>query len=36
VRLLYQPWEDTSGMPSQIVVKGTRKSNPASLQLEEQ
>jgi hypothetical protein len=36
VRLLYQPWEDTSGMPSQIVVKGPRKANPANLQLEEQ
>jgi hypothetical protein len=36
VRLLYQPWEDTSGMPSQIVVKAARKSNLANLQLEEQ
>jgi hypothetical protein len=36
VRLLYQPWEETSGMPSQIVLKGPRKSNPANLQLEEQ
>lgn len=36
VRMLYQPWEDTSGMPSQIVVKGPRKANPANLQLEEQ
>ena len=36
VRLLYQPWEDTSGMPSQIVLKGLRKANPANLQSEEQ
>ena len=36
VRLLYQPWEDASGMPTEIVVKGPRKSNPANLQLEEQ
>jgi hypothetical protein len=36
VRLLYQPWEDTSGMPSQIVMKGSRKASPASIQLEEQ
>jgi hypothetical protein len=36
VRLLYQPWEDTSGMPTQIVVKGSRKGGPAGLQLEEQ
>jgi hypothetical protein len=34
--LLYQPWEDRSGLPSQIVVKGSRKANPATLQLEEQ
>jgi hypothetical protein len=36
VRLLYQPWEDKSGLPSQIVVKGGRKANPATLQIEEQ
>jgi hypothetical protein len=36
VRLLYQPWEDTSGMPSQIVVKGLRKAGPAGVQMEEQ
>lgn len=36
VRLLYQPWEDKSGLPSQIVVKGSRKANPATLQIEEQ
>jgi hypothetical protein len=36
VRLLYQPWEDRSGLPSQIVLKGSRKANPATLQLEEQ
>ena len=36
VRLLYQPWEDTAGLPTQIVVKGPRRANPASIQLEEQ
>jgi hypothetical protein len=36
VRLLYQPWEDRSGLPSQIVVQGPRKANPAMLQIEEQ
>lgn len=36
VRLLYQPWEDRSSLPSQIVLKGSRKANPATLQLEEQ
>jgi hypothetical protein len=36
VRLLYQPWEDTAGLPAQIVVKGPRKANPASIQMEEQ
>ena len=36
VRLLYQPWEDTSGFPSQIVVRGPRKASPASIQVEEQ
>jgi hypothetical protein len=25
VRLLYQPWEDTTGLPGQIVMKGARK-----------
>jgi len=25
VRLLYQPWEDTTGLPGQIVIKGPRK-----------
>jgi hypothetical protein len=25
VRLLYQPWEDTTGLPGQIVMKGPRK-----------
>jgi hypothetical protein len=36
VRLLYQPWEDTSGMPTQIVLKGSRRGGPAGLQMEEQ
>jgi hypothetical protein len=25
VRLFYQPWEDTAGLPTQIVMKGPRK-----------
>jgi hypothetical protein len=25
VRVLYQPWEDTGGLPGQIVMKGSRK-----------
>jgi hypothetical protein len=36
VRLLYQPWEDRSYLPSQIVLKGSRKANPASISMEEQ
>ncbi|HEY7388804.1 MAG TPA: hypothetical protein VH640_09860 [Bryobacteraceae bacterium] len=36
VRLLYQPWENKSGLPSQIMVKGERKANAAALQIEEQ
>jgi hypothetical protein len=36
VRMLYQPWEDTSGMPSQIVVKGARRGGPGGVQVEEQ
>jgi len=29
VRLLYQPsWEDTKGLPAQILLKGTRKGSP--------
>ncbi|HLI85986.1 MAG TPA: hypothetical protein VKV17_18875 [Bryobacteraceae bacterium] len=36
VRLLYQPWEDRSGLPSQIVLKGSRKASPASISVEEQ
>jgi hypothetical protein len=36
VRLLYQPWEDTTGLPGQIVVKGTRKAGSTDIQIEEQ
>jgi hypothetical protein len=36
VRLLYQSWENISGLPSQIVVKGPRKASPATVQMEEQ
>lgn len=37
VRLLYQPWEDTSGLPAQLVMRGPR--NPAlasTIAIEEQ
>jgi hypothetical protein len=37
VRLLYQPWEDTTGLPGQIVMKGARKSAlTGDIQTEEQ
>jgi hypothetical protein len=36
VRLLYQSWENTGGLPSQIVVKGPRKASPAAVTMEEQ
>lgn len=36
VRLLYHPWENTTGLPTQIVVKGQRKAAPATIQMEEQ
>ncbi len=36
VRLLYQSWENTSGLPSQVVVKGPRKASPAAIQMDEQ
>lgn len=36
VRVLYQPWENTGGLPGQIVVKGSRKAGPEGLQSEEQ
>ena len=37
VRLLYQPWEDTPGLPGQIVMKGDRQSALAGdIQTEEQ
>ncbi|MBV9504270.1 MAG: hypothetical protein JO323_04605 [Acidobacteriia bacterium] len=36
VRLLYRPWEDLSGLPAQIVLKGPRKGGVGSIQIEEQ
>jgi hypothetical protein len=37
VRLLYYPWEDTKGLPGQIVMKGPRKAAlTGSIQTEEQ
>jgi hypothetical protein len=37
VRLLYQPWEDTGGLPGQIVMKGPRKAAlTGDIQTEEQ
>jgi hypothetical protein len=36
VRLFYRPWEDTSGLPAQIVMTGSRKGGLAGIQTEEQ
>jgi hypothetical protein len=36
VRLLYHQWEDTRGLPSQIVMKGDRRAAANSIQIEEQ
>ena len=37
IRLLYQPWEDTSGLPGQILMKASRKAGLAgNIQTEEQ
>jgi hypothetical protein len=37
VRLLYQPWEDTKGLPGQIMMKGPRKAAiTGNIQTEEQ
>ena len=36
MRLLYQPWEDTTGLPGQIVVRASRKAGLAGVQTEEQ
>ena len=36
VRLLYLPWEDTHGLPAQIVMKGDRRAAAGSVQIEEQ
>ena len=37
LRLLYYPWEDTKGLPGQIVMKGPRKAAlTGNIQTEEQ
>jgi hypothetical protein len=36
VRLLYKSWEDTKGLPGQIVLRGTRGAGLAGVQTEEQ
>jgi hypothetical protein len=36
VRMLYQSWEDTTGLPSQIMLKGPRNAAPGAVQVEEQ
>lgn len=37
VRVLYLPWEDTAGLPGQIVMKGARKAaTTGNIQTEEQ
>lgn len=36
VRLLYKSWEDTKGLPGQIVLKGARGAGLAGVQMEEQ
>ena len=36
VRLLYLPWEDTHGLPAQIVMKGDRRAAAGAVQIEEQ
>jgi len=35
VRLFYRSWEDMTGLPEQIVMKGTRKGGLAGVQTEE-
>lgn len=36
VRLLYKSWEDTKGLPGQILLKGSRGGGLAGVQIEEQ
>lgn len=36
VRLMYKSWEDTKGLPAQILLKGTRGAGLAGVQMEEQ
>ncbi len=36
VRLLYKSWEDTKGLPGQIILKGSRSAGIAGVQTEEQ
>jgi hypothetical protein len=36
VRLLYKPWEDTKGLPGQLILRGSRGAGIAGVQMEEQ
>lgn len=36
VRMLYKPWEDTKGLPGQMVLRGTRGAGLGGVQMEEQ
>jgi len=36
VRLMYKSWEDTKGLPAQILLKGSRGAGLAGVQMEEQ
>jgi hypothetical protein len=36
VRMLYKPWEDTKGLPGQMVLRGSRGAGLAGVQMEEQ
>lgn len=36
VRLLYKSWEDTKGLPGQIILKGLRSAGIAGAQMDEQ
>ena len=36
VRLLYKSWEDTNGLPGQILLRGSRSAGLAGVQMDEQ
>ena len=36
VRMLYKPWEDTKGLPGQLVLRGSRGAGLTGVQMEEQ